>query len=156
MAQIVGYPGSYVGGNTTDVDATQKNRLLARGFDVAGNEYIYLTGVASTAAGDLVTYDELGITARSVASAKGPCAVALAATIAATFGWYMVFGSCTLNTGAAVADNASLWLHATAGTVDDAVVAGDQVIGAYARSAAGGAATITAQINYPVVGVSVV
>lgn len=138
------------------IHAVKKFRLNTRAKDVAGNEFIYLKGVASLVANDLVTYDELGVTTRSVAGAKGPAAVAQAAVLAGQFGWFQIYGTCTMNTGAAVADNAALWLHATAGTVDDAVVAGDQVVFAVARSSAAGAATITAQINYPVVGVSVV
>lgn len=155
MAQLVGYPGGYGGGNTTDIDTVQKNPLRTRGFDASGNEYIYLSGVASTVAGDLVTYDELGVTARSGAGAIGPAAVAQAATVASTFGWYCIFGLTTINTGAAVADNAKVFLHATAGTVDDASVAGDQLVFAVFRSAAGGAATASVQLNYPSVGVNV-
>lgn len=151
---LVGNPQASAG-LVTDIDTTQRNVLGQRAQDNAGNEYIYLQGVASLAAGDLVTYDEAGLTTRSVASAVGPCAVAKAAVLANQFGWFCIVGSVTLNTGAAVADNAKLFLHATAGTVDDASVAGDQVVGAWARSAAGGAGTITAQIRYPVVGVNV-
>ncbi len=147
------YPQAAVGA-LTDVHTTAQNPLGTRRF-VGRNEYIYLTGVASTAAGDLVTYDELFITARSVAAAVGPCAVAMAATVASTFGWYAIFGQATLATSAAVADNAKLFLTATPGAVDDTSVAGDQVVGAIARSSAGGAGTITAQLNYPQVGVNV-
>jgi hypothetical protein len=139
------YPQASVGALTT-VDTAVTNPLGTRRRDDAGNEYIYLQGVASTAAGDVVTYDEAFLTARSVASAVGPVAVALAAVLASQFGWYVIDGSATVNTSAAVADNAKLFLTATAGSVDDTSVAGDQIVGMIARSAAGGAATITAQL----------
>jgi hypothetical protein len=141
-------------GQLTDIDSEARNPLgtIQR---IGSKEYIYLQGVASTVAGDLVTYDEAFLTARSVASAVGPCAVALAAVVASKYGWYQIGGSATLNVSAAVADNAKLFLTATAGQVDDTSVAGDQVVGAIARSAAAGAGTITAQLFRPIVGVNV-
>ena len=138
-----------------EVHTTKKQRLLTRKRDVAGNEYIYLKGVASLAANDLVVFDELGVTARSGAGSIGPAAVAQAAPTATQFGWFMIYGLATINTGAAVADNAKVFLHATAGTVDDASVAGDQLVFAQFRSSAGGAATASIQLNYPAVGVNV-
>lgn len=156
MAQLTGHPGAYATGNTAQIDETQKLPLMSRGIDRDGNEYIYLQGVALTVAGDWVTFDEAGITTRSAASAVGPVAVAQAAVLANQFGWYQIYGRCAVaNTSAAVADNAKLFLTATAGAVDDTSVAGDQVVGAIARSAAGGAGSIVAQLNYPQVGVNV-
>lgn len=136
----------------TDIDTVAKNPVLTRRFEGRG-EFIYLQGVASTVAGDLVVYDELGVTTRAVAAASGPCAVAMAAVLAGQFGWYQIFGNCAvLNTAGAVADNAKLFLTATPGQVDDAVVIVDVIVGAIARSAVGGAGSIVAQLNYPNVG----
>lgn len=153
------YPGGKAGAfgedESTRHSTSQTLRLFAKAVDIDGNEFIYLKGVASTAVGDLVTYDELGVTTRSVPSAVGPCAIAMSACVASEFGWYQVRGLAAGTAAAAVADNGKIFLHATAGAVDDASVAGDQVCGAIARSATGGAGAITLQINYPQVGINV-
>lgn len=100
-------------------------------------EFIYLKGVASTAAGDLVIYDQrAGTTTRAVAGSRGPCAVAMGATVANTYGWYQVSGAAAVKSGAAVA-GASVYVTATAGTVDDTVVATDKVDGARYKTADG-------------------
>jgi len=110
-------------------------------------EFIYLKGVASTAAGDLVMYDLDGTTTRTVARTKGPCAVAMSANLAGSFGWYMVQGV-TPCTSLTVAANTTAYLTATAGTIDDAVVAGDIVYGARIASAdSGGSCKLLVQ--YP-------
>lgn len=101
-------------------------------------EFIWLNGVASTAAGDLVIYDQYaGTTTRGVAGSRGPAAVAMAATVASTQGWYQIAGSAVINCNAAVAANARVYLTATAGKVDDAVVAGDALDGARFKTADG-------------------
>lgn len=87
-------------GLLTDVDQTQRNELGQRTFDDQGNEYIYLAGVASTAAGDWVFYNSLAaqagfLTARTVSNtaATGLLAVAMAAIVLPTnFGWYQIYG----------------------------------------------------------------
>lgn len=135
----------------TQVDDSARYNVLTRTQDAEGNEYIYLKGVASTAAHLAVTYDEAGQTALLVADAVGPVAVAMAAIGADKYGWYQVFGSGTVSTAAAVADNAPLYATSTAGKVDDAVVAGDLIVGMVARSAAAAAGDIVVQLSYPVV-----
>jgi hypothetical protein len=136
------------------VHATKKYRLLTRKRDVAGNEYIYLQGVGSTAAGSWVTYDEAGVTALldSDNTNGSPVAVAQAAVDATTeYGWYMIFGSCSAAAGD-VADNGRVFASATAGTCDDAAIADEQVIGAVWRSVET-SALATVQLSYPFVGV---
>jgi len=110
-----------------------------------------MLGVISTAAGLAATFDEDYTTTLTVANAIGPVAIAMAATVADTYGWYCIWGTCPGAAGAATGDNTALYLHATDGTFDDAAVAGDFVFGAYARSAAGGAGALTLQISYPYV-----
>ncbi len=141
----------------TQVHATKKVRLGTRKKDIAGNEYIYLTGVASTAAGSWVAYDELYVTQlldQDVAdSVIGPVAVAQAATIASTFGWYMIFGKASAS-AQTVADGAKVFPHATAGSADDTGTAGAQILGAKWRSA-DSAGLATVQLNYPWTGANV-
>lgn len=149
MAQLVGYPGGYAQGNTTVVDTVQQCPLLTRGFDKSGNEYIYLSGLAATAAGTVVVYDELGVTALIAANAIGPVAIAEAAVDAGTkFGWYLIHGSRTAACDAGIVDNSKVYIDGTSGRVDDTVVAGDQVNGAVFRSA-DTANFATVQVTYP-------
>lgn len=135
----------------TEVSSTQKLPLGTRYSPDGGKtEFIYLKGVASTAIGSWVTFDEAGITALLAANAKGQVGVAQAALVANTYGWYQIFG-----TGDAlminVADNGDLY-HVSAGVVDDAVVAGDRIKGAWARETVGGTAALGAvQLAYPFV-----
>lgn len=143
----------------TQVHSTKKQRLMTRKRDVAGNEYIYLQGVASCVAGSWVAYDELGVTTLLdtdvAASLVAPVAVAQAAVDATTeYGWFMIFGKCSANVEASFADNSKIFAVATAGSADDSGTAGNQIVGAYGRSAiASGQATV--QLVYPVCGVNV-
>jgi hypothetical protein len=93
MANLVGYPGPSAG-DTTKVFTTADNPLGMRGFDAAGNEYIFLKGVASLVAGDWVTYNGVtGVTARiPTTTVSGMLAVAVAAPAAGQFGWFQIFG----------------------------------------------------------------
>lgn len=148
MANLAARPTLFAG-DTSDVDTVLKHPLGTRAFDTAGNEYIYLQGVASTAAGSWVSFDEEHATTLLAADAKGRVAIAMAATVASTYGWYQIYGKNTIAkvlTG--FADNGLVYATATAGSVDDAVVAGDRVRGAIGRSAiASGVATM--ELNYP-------
>lgn len=91
-------------------------------------EFIYLKGVASTAIGSWVTYSmDDGSTALLAANAIGPVAVAMAATVASTWGWYQISGKAVGKALASYADNGLVFATATAGSVDDAVVDGDMV-----------------------------
>jgi hypothetical protein len=141
------------------VHATKKQRLGTRKRDVAGNEYIYLQGVASVVAGSWVSFDELGVTTLLdtdvAASMVAPIAVAQAAVDATTeYGWFMIFGKTQANVEASFADNSKIFAVATAGSADDSGTAGNQIVGAYGRSAiSSGQATV--QLVYPVCGVNV-
>lgn len=81
-------------------------------------EFIYLKGVASTAAGDFVLYDEkAATTTRTVAASRGPMAIAMSANVASQYGWYQVFGAGVASTASAGtgAANALLQVTSTAG-----------------------------------------
>lgn len=148
---------NYVGphaGEPGDVDSTQRNPLgtVIKGDD--GSEFVYMLGVASTAAGDWVTYDENFATTRLVANAVGQVAVASAATVADKYGWYCVKsprgGYSAL--GEALSADLCLYIDATTtGAVDDASVAGDFIFNAYSRSAITGAGQFTAEFDHPFV-----
>ena len=113
--------------------------------------FIYLKGVASTAAYDVVVYDEYAnTTTRAVAGSRGPAAVAMSANVANQYGWYMIEGSAIITCGT-VSANAPLYATATAGTVDDAVVSGDMILGMVSKTANGtpAAGQLVAQIARP-------
>lgn len=136
----------------TEVHSSKKYRLLTTKKDVAGNEYIYLKGVASLVAFDAVTYDEAGATTLLAANAKGPVAFAQAAVDATTeFGWFMIAGVTSANVVANSADNATLGRETTDGKIGDGRAAGDEIANCVARAATTGAATVSVQIRYPYV-----
>lgn len=91
-------------------------------------EFIYLLGVASTGVGDAVTFSgDNYSTALLAANAIGPVAFAMSANVASQYGWYQVYGKAVGKVLASFADNANCYATATAGSMDDAVVAGDLV-----------------------------
>lgn len=126
-----------------DTSTTQLHKLgrIERAADatlgIAG-EFIYLAGVASTAVGSWVTYSlSDGTTALLAANAIDPVAVAMSANVASQYGWYQISGKAVGKALAGYVDNALVYATATAGSVDDAVVAGDRVKLAKGASAVG-------------------
>jgi hypothetical protein len=141
---VVGAPG--------DIHTSALNSVgtTARGSD--RNVYIYLKGVASTVAGSWVTYDEAGVTALLAANAKGPVAVASAATVANTYGWYCIFGTPNALIAANCADNVCIGRETSDGTAGDGRAAGDEIIGAITRGSTSGSPALTpVQISSPLV-----
>ena len=136
----------------TNVDSSAQYALGTRGEDNAGNEYIYLKGVASTAVGSWVTFDEAHLTTLAVADAQGRVAIAMGAFIADKYGWYQIYGSASGLALTAFADNGKVYLTSTDGSVDDSDVAGDAIIGAVGRSAVNESTLLaTFELNYPMV-----
>jgi hypothetical protein len=140
--------GSLTQGATTVYPASAAGRMPgphlgmeAQAYDpVYGNgRFIFLLGVASTALGSWVTYNrDDGTTALLAANAIGPVAVAMSAnTSSSAGGWYQIIGKAIGLTLAGFVDNANVYATATAGSVDDAVVAGDLVKNAKGASAIG-------------------
>lgn len=150
MAYLTSRPQVF-SGDTSVVDTTLKHQLGTRAFDADGNEYIYLTGASSTAAGSWVTFDEAHLTTLTAANAKGRVGIAMAAiNSTSSYGWYQIYGKNTIAKGVSgsIDDNDKLWVCATAGTVDDTDVATDIIVGAIARSA-DSSGVFTAELNYP-------
>ena len=101
-------------------------------------EFIYLLGVASTAVGSWVTYNlDDGATTLLAANAIGQVGVAMSANVANQYGWYQISGKAVGKALTGYADNGLVYATATAGSVDDAVVAGDRVKLAIGASAVG-------------------
>lgn len=115
-------------------------------------EFVYLNGVASTVIGSWVTYNlDDGTTNLLAANAIGPVAVAMSANVANQYGWYQVYGKAVGKALASYADNGLVYATATAGSIDDAVVAGDRVKLAKGASAVDTPSTGFAEfeIEYP-------
>lgn len=136
--QLIGY-------QPLDQTSTTQNHPL--GTVVAGHhptygggEFIYLKGVASTVVGSLVDYDQyLATTALSPATGGvGAVAVAMSANVANQFGWYQVEGAAAIKAPNAMTVGADVFmLAATPGSVDDAAVAGEQILGAKVSTTTG-------------------
>lgn len=118
-----------------DTSTTQQHPLglIVQARDLGTNqngvgEFIYLKGVASTAVGSFVLYSEDDFTTSLLAANDiGQVAIAMSANVASQYGWYQIKGKAVGKVLAAFADNANVYSTATAGSVDDAVVAGDRV-----------------------------
>ena len=127
-----------------DTSTTQKHKLgtIIPAVDpiYLGGEFIYLKGVASTVVGSLVTYDPyLATTTLAPATGgKGPVAVAMSANVASQYGWYQINGVAAVKAPNAMTPGAEVFmLAATPGSVDDAAVAGEQVLGAVVTTTTG-------------------
>lgn len=111
-------------------------RVRATDSSLGEGEFVYLLGVASTAVGSWVTFNEADFsTALLAANAIGQVAVAMSANVANQYGWYQVRGKAVGKALTGFLDNANVYATATAGSVDDAVVAGDRVKKAKGASA---------------------
>lgn len=128
--------GIIKGGSLTQIDSVAQNALGSRMVDKDHNEYIYLKGVANVALGSVVVFDEAYETLLASATNNiGQIAVALGAVVADKYGWFQIGGKAVAKVLTAFADNSKVFLTATAGSVDDSGSAGDQLVGAYGRSA---------------------
>lgn len=113
-------------------------RIKAQDPVYGEGEFIYLKGLAATIVGDTVIYDQnANTTTRAVAGSRGPCAVSMSANVANQYGWYQIAGAAIAKVAAAVAANAAPYVTATAGSIDDAVVATDKIDGARFKTADG-------------------
>lgn len=141
-----------------NTETTQKHPLgtiiEARHATQGAGEFIYLKGIASTVVGSLVDYDPwLATTALAPATAGvGPVAVAMSANVANQYGWYQISGAAAVKAPNAMTVGANVFsLAATPGSVDDAAVAGEQILNAVVSTTTGtpstGLAIVT--INRP-------
>lgn len=136
----------------TDHGTTLEVPLGTRRMDRAGNEYIYLTGVASTVAGDWVHFDDDFETTRLAATLVGKVAVALSACVASEYGWYQIYG---VGSAKVVATGGvAVFNHTVTGQGVATVVTGSLIFGAVTSDGNGNTVTGTLQgvsLNYPFV-----
>lgn len=124
----------------TRVDDTQRHPLglIAAGKDdsLGGGEFMYLQGVGSVEVGSAVVVGDLYVAKLAAANDVGQIGAAMAAVLANQFGWFQVQGRAAMKVATGFAINPP-YLTSTAGTLDDAVVAGDRVKQATGRTAIG-------------------
>lgn len=121
-------------------------------------EFVYLKGIASTAVGSLVVYDQFNATSTlTVATTHKltgrPVAVSMSANVASQYGWYQTKGAAVVAKAAVkVNPNVAIFLSATAGALSPTAATGKQVIGAIAVPAATVASatgTVVVVLNEP-------
>ena len=128
------------GGALTNISTTKQLPLgtIIRAVDPddGEGEFIYLLGVANTVAGSWAHFnpDDFSTTL-AVANGVGPLAIAMAANVADSYGWYQISGKASGACLTGFADNGTVYLTSTAGSVDDADVSGDYVYNAKGASA---------------------
>jgi hypothetical protein len=122
-------------------------RTRAHDHTYGDAEFVYLLGVADTAAGDLVSYDpKSGVTERALRGKRGPLAVAVSACTAGLYGWYAVEGSVPLATELSVVSLGTVYLSDTAGEVRGIPTDGQRIDGLAVRALpSGGFATAALQ-----------
>lgn len=148
-----------VGAQAINVTSTVQQHNLGTVVDAwdptfGEGTFIYLKGIGSTVVGSLVTYDQnLAVTALAPATGGfGPVAVAMSINVASQFGWYQIRGSAAVKAPNAMVVGAEVFmLAATPGSVDDAAVAGEQILNAKVTATTGTPSTGlgTIQITYP-------
>lgn len=131
----------------TDISTTQKLPLgtVAKIVDndetvPHSGEAIYLKSSGTWLVGSLVDYDtHLATAPLSPATAGvGPVAVALAAVPSGSFGWAQIQGRAAVKAPNAMSAGADVFmLAATPGSVDDAAVAGEQILNAKVSTTTG-------------------
>jgi hypothetical protein len=139
MAYVI--ENTRIGVQPIGVTSTVKNHPLGdivTAYDpvYGAGEFIYLVGLTATAVGTWVTYNsDDGSSTLLAANAIGPVAVAMSANVGSQYGWYQIHGKAIGKALTGFLDNANVYATSTAGSVDDAVVAGDRVKGAVGASA---------------------
>ncbi len=145
-----------IGQSIADTSTTKKHalgtRVRAKDPTYGVGEFIYLSGVASTAVGSVVLFNsDDWSTSLATANDVGPLAVAMSACVASNYGWYQIYGKGAAKVLAGFVDNADCYLTSTAGSVDDTDVAGDYVRGMKGASAVDTPSTGLAEVElaYP-------
>lgn len=139
MAYVItsGYAGAQA---IADTSTTQNHPLatVVHAYDptLGAGEFIYLKGVASTAVGDAVVFNQqAATTTRTVAASRGPIGFAMSANVANQYGWYQIRGVAVANVLASFAADQLCCVTSTAGSIDDAGTAGQGISGAASKSA---------------------
>jgi len=145
-------PG-YVGAQPINQTSTTQNCPLdtvIRAVDANYGEgaFIYLKGVASTAAGDAVVFDvKATTTTRTTATTSGQAAIAMSANVASQYGWYQIAGEAIVNAVASIVAGKSVAQTATAGSLGPGTTGITPLYNATAKTATDTPTTGCAQVQ---------
>jgi hypothetical protein len=137
----------------TNVDTTAIVAPGTRYIDDHGNEYIYALGIGSTVAGSVVrltlSSDTLitALLTETLAALGGMLGVAMAATIASTYGWYQIYGMAEVSLAANCATNVTMFATSSGGVIDDAGTT--RLHGIWVQDTITTAANTTCLLSYP-------
>ena len=93
MAELSGVGPTLHSGATSVVDDTQVGKFGRRGFDLDGNEYIYVDFQQALQAGEFVVINKDYAASRLAASSRGPIGVVIGTVSASDrFGWVQIRG----------------------------------------------------------------
>lgn len=158
MADWTPAENSLLGQNIDETSTTQKHEvgtiIRAKHATHGVGEFIYLKGVASTAVGNIVTYDDTWQTAlatSAVGAPSVPLAIAMSACVASNYGWYQISGMATAKKANTVSFADGAGLGAGSGLAV-AVATGNVVQSAVVRtvaSAKSDVTTVAVAINRP-------
>lgn len=120
---------------------------IARAYDpvYGSGEFIYLLGVASTVVGSVVTYNGNATgtptfqttLAPATANLAQPVAVAMAANLAASYGWYQISGNAVVATNGTLAAGPAPVYLVGSGQITSSATAGKQMVNAINVTATG-------------------
>lgn len=133
----MGYPQPLSTGGVQGITTTSTTKNYALGTRVRAVdavlgecEFMYATGVASTAQYDLIQINGDYTTVRAAGGTiKGLCGIAMSANVASQYGWYCIFGAVLCTIAGDVTGDVPAYATATAGVLADDIVAGSQVVG---------------------------
>lgn len=158
MASWTPSENSLLGQNIDETSTTKKHALgtivRAKHATYGAAEFMYLKGVASTAVGYIVNYDDTYQTALDTSAVAGPSrplAVAMSANVASQYGWYMISGMATVAKANSVSFADGAGFGAGSGLAV-AVATGTVIQGAIVRavaSAKSDVTTVLVAINRP-------
>jgi len=142
-----------------ETSTTQKHplglRVIGRDATLGYGEFIYLTGVASTVVGDLVTYNTSSWTTTRAAVGTNkpqPIAVAMSANVASQYGWYQISGVAVCSKSATISLAAGVVVGVKSVARVSVTGSGKEVQGAIVAavaSAATGRITVQVLIDRP-------
>lgn len=146
-----------------EIDETSTTQKIPLGTEVkaydtssdalGGGTFVYAKGVASTVLGSVCALVNNG-ESTVLATANGKyrlIGTAMSANVANQYGWYQIVGKGVGKVLTGFADDADCYLTSTAGSIDDADVAGDYIRGMKGAAAIGTPAAGLAylQLNRP-------
>ncbi len=159
MAFIITEPGMVGAQPIAETSTVQRHPLgtKVRAVDETyrHGEFVYAQGIGSTVVGSVafLNEDTYVTSLAAAAGGRGHLGTAMSINVASQFGWYQVYGKGVAKVLAAFADDADCYLTSTAGSIDDADVSGDLIIGMKGASAIDTPSTGLAEVelSYPTV-----